>query len=166
MRTLFLSREEVKNPLVDEIKRAGKIVKEKGLVEGTYGNISVRYGKRIVITAANSDLGKLSNDDIVEVVDYNPATDVAMVIGLKEPSTETPMHWLIYRRDDINAIIHVHATFEEAPTSEKYAKEGTLELAMEAIKALKNSKIANLMGHGSIAVGINMEEALKVLKCL
>ena len=95
MRTLFLSREEVKNPLVDEIKRAGKIVKEKGLVEGTYGNISVRYGKRIVITAANSDLGKLSNDDIVEVVDYNPATDVAMVIGLKEPSTETPMHWLI-----------------------------------------------------------------------
>ncbi len=166
MRTLFLSREEVKNPLVDEIKRAGKIVKEKGLVEGTYGNISVRYGKRIVITAANSDLGKLSNDDIVEVVDYNPATDVAMVIGLKEPSTETPMHWLIYRRDDINAIIHVHATFEEAPTSEKYAKEGTLELAMEAIKALKNSKIANLRGHGSIAVGINMEEALKVLKCL
>ena len=166
MRTLFLSREEVRNPLVDEIKRAGKIVKEKGLVEGTYGNISVRYGKRIVITAANSDLGKLSNDDIVEVVDYNPATDVAMVIGLKEPSTETPMHWLIYRRDDINAIIHVHATFEEAPTSEKYAKEGTLELAMEAIKALKNSKIANLMGHGSIAVGINMEEALKVLKCL
>lgn len=166
MRTLFLSREEVRNPLVDEIKRAGRIVKEKGLVEGTYGNISARYGKRIVITAANSDLGNLSNDDIVEVVDYNPATDTAMVIGLKEPSKETPMHWLIYRREGINAAIHVHRTFEEAPSTEKYAKEGTLELAMEAIKALRNSKIANLMGHGSIAVGVNMEEALKVLKCL
>ena len=166
MRTLFLSREEVRNPLADEIKRAGKIVKEKRLVEGNYGNISARYGKRMVITATGSDLGNLSNEDMVEVVDYNPATDVAMVIGLKEPSTETPMHWLLYRREDINAIIHVHATFEEAPTSEKYAKEGTLELAMEAIKALKNSKIANLRGHGSVAVGVNMEDALRVLKCL
>jgi len=166
MKTLFLSREEVRNPLAEEIKRAGKIVKEKGLVEGTYGNISARYGKRMVITATGSDLGNLSNEDMVEVVDYNPVTDIAMVIGVKEPSKETPMHWLIYRREDINAAIHVHRTFEEAPSTEKYAPQGSLELAMEAIKALKNSKIANLMGHGSIAVGVNIEDALRVLKCL
>ena len=166
MRTLFLSREEVRNPLANEIKRAGKIVKERGLVKGNYGNISMRYGKRMLITAMNADLGNLSNEDMVEVVDYNPATNIAMVIGVKEPSRETPMHWLIYRREGVNAIIHVHATFEDAPTTEKYAKEGSIELAMEAIKALRKSKVANLREHGSVAVGIDMNDALKVLKCL
>jgi len=166
MKTLFLSREEVRNPLAEEIKKAGRIVKEKGLVEGNYGNISMRYGKRMLITAAGADLGSLRDEDFVEVVDYNPATDVAMVIGLKEPSKETPMHWLIYRREDVNAIVHVHCSIESAPSTSRYAKEGSIELAMEAIKALRNSKVANLMRHGSVAVGATMEEALGLLKCL
>ena len=166
MKTFFLSREKVKNPLIEEIKKAGKIVKEKGLVEESFGNISIRYGNRMIITASKSDLGNLSNEDFVEVVDYNPFTDIAIAIGLKEPSIETPMHWLIYRLPEVNAIIHVHKIFENVPTTEKYAPAGSVELAMEVLKVLKKGKLVNILKHGSIAVGINLKEAMEELKCL
>ena len=166
MRVIFLSKEEVKNPLVEEIKEAGKIVKEKGLVEGSFGNISARYGKRMIITASGSDLGNLGDDDFVEVIDYNPITDIALVIGLKKPSIETPMHWLIYKKPEINAIIHTHKIFDFAPTTEKYAPPGSIELAMEALKALKNANLINLKEHGSVAVGFDLKKALEELKCL
>ena len=166
MKTFFLVREEVRNPLIEEIKEVGKIIKEKGLVKETYGNISVRYGKRMIITASGTDLGNLKNEDFVEVVDYNISSNIALVIGLKKPSIETPMHWLIYRKPDVNAIIHVHKFFESAPTTENYAPPGSVELAMEALKALKNANLINLKNHGSLAVGINLKKALEELKCL
>ena len=166
MEVIYLSVEEVKNPLLEEMKKVGRKLKEKGYITGTYGNISVRYGKRMIITASNSDLGKLNNDDFVEVVDYNPATNIAMVIGTKKPSRETPMHWLLYSRDDINAIIHTHKIFDNVPTTEKYAPPGSLELALEALKALRNANLINLKDHGSIAVGFSLQQALEELKCL
>ncbi len=166
MKTIFLSKEEVKNPLTKEIKEAGRIVKEKGLVEGNFGNISVRYGKRIIITASGADLGNLSNEDFVEVVDYNGVTDIALAIGLKNPSIETPMHWFIYRKPEVNAIIHTHKIFEDAPTTEKDAPAGSIELAIEALKALRFANLINLKNHGSVAVGIDLKKALEELKCL
>ncbi len=165
MKTFFISREEIRNPLIEEMKTVGRIIKEKKLVEKTYGNISIRYGKRMIITATNADLGNLKNEDFVEVVDYNPFTNIALAIGLKNPSIETPMHWLIYRKPDINAIIHVHKLYENVPTA-KYAPPGSVELAMEALKALKNSNLINLEKHGSVAVGIDLKKALEELKCL
>ncbi|RLF51369.1 MAG: hypothetical protein DRN11_02865 [Thermoplasmata archaeon] len=166
MKVLFLSREKVENPLLEEIRRVGKIVKEKGLVEETFGNISIRYGKRMIITASGADLGDLKDEDFVEVVDYNPVTNIALVIGLKNPSIETPMHWLIYKKPEINAIIHTHKIFDNVPTTEKYAPPGSLELALEALKALRNANLINLKDHGSIAVGFSLQQALEELKCL
>jgi L-fuculose-phosphate aldolase len=166
MDVVYLSKEMVRNPLVKEMMEAGKILREKEYVTNTYGNISVRYGKRMIITATHTDLGKLGMEDFVEVVDYNPVTNTAMVIGLKEPSMETPMHWLIYSRDDVNAIIHTHKIFEGVATTEEEKPEGSIELAMQALKTLGNRKLINLKNHGSIAVGRSIKEAMEVLGCL
>jgi len=165
MEVIFLSMEKVRNPFMDEMKEIGRRLKDKGYITGTYGNISVRYGKRMVITATNSDLGNLSDEDFVEVVDYNPATNVAMVIGLKEPSRETPMHWLLYSRQEINAIIHTHKIFDNAPTTLHEKPAGSLELAFEALKIIGNNKLINLKNHGSIAVGETLKEAMEVIDC-
>ncbi len=165
MEVIYLAMEEVKNPLLEEMKEVGRRLKEKGYVTETYGNISVRYGRRMIITASNSDLGNLGNDDFVEVVDYNPVTNVAMVIGTKKPSRETPMHWLLYSRDDINAIIHTHKIFDGAPTTEEEKPAGSLELAFEALKTIGSNKLINLKNHGSIAVGSTLREAMEVIDC-
>jgi len=165
MEVIYLAMEEVRNSLIEEIKKVGKKLKEKGYITETYGNISVRYGKRMIITATNSDLGNLSNDDFVEVIDYNPATNIAMVIGTKKPSRETPMHWLLYSRDDINAIIHTHKIFDGIPTTKEEKPAGSLELAFEALKTIGNNKLINLKNHGSIAVGRTLQEAMEVIDC-
>ena len=165
MRIIFLSKEEVKNPLTKEITEAGKILKEKGFVKEKFGSISVKYGKRMIITANNANLGNLSNEDFVEIVDYNGVTNVTLAIGLKNPSMEIPMHWFIYRKPEINAIIHIQKTFDDIPTT-SYAPPGSIELAIEALKALRQANLINLKNYGSIAVGVNLKKALEELKCL
>lgn len=165
MEVIYLSKEIIRNPALEEIKKIGKKLKEKGYVTGTYGNISIRYGKRMIITATNSDLGALNDDDFVEVVDYNPVTNIAMVIGMKEPSRETPMHWLLYSRQEINAIIHTHKMFDDVPTTKEEKPAGSLQLAFEALKTIGEKKLINLKNHGSIAVGATIKEAMEVVDC-
>lgn len=166
MEVIFLSNENIKNPLIEEMKDAGKRLKKKKYVTQTYGNISIRYGKRIIITATNSDLGNLQNDDFVEVADYNPVTNTALVIGTKKPSRETPMHWLIYSRNDINAIVHTHKIFDNAITTLEEKPAGSIELAFEALKIIGKSNLINLKNHGSVAVGATLKKAMEVIDCL
>ena len=166
MEVIFLSNENIKNPIIEEMEDAGKKLKERGYVTETYGNISVRYGKRMIITATNSDLGNLQDDDFVEVTDYNPVTNTALVIGRKRPSRETPMHWLIYSRNDINAIVHTHKIFDNAITTSEEKPAGSIELAFEALKIIGKSNLINLKNHGSIAVGITLKKAMEVIGCL
>ncbi|MEA2055168.1 MAG: class II aldolase/adducin family protein [Candidatus Thermoplasmatota archaeon] len=162
--TFFLGREKIRNPFVREMISIGKELADKGI--GREGNMSVRYGSRIIITARNADMGSLTESDFVEVADYDVVRNVALVIGQKEPSAETIMHWLIYRREDINAIIHIHNTFEKLPTTEKEKPSGSFEIALEVLKSLKNSRCINLRNHGCIAVGKSLREAREEIACL
>ena len=82
MNTIFLSREEVKNPLMEEIKKAGELLKSKNIIDKTYGTISVKYGKRMLINSYNSRLEHLDNEDFVEVIDYNVSTNTILIINL------------------------------------------------------------------------------------
>jgi len=165
MQVIYVSREMVKNDMLEKMKKIGAKLKEKKYVTHTYGNISVRYGKRMIITATNADLGKLEDEDFVEVVDYNPVTNIAMVIGMREPSRETPMHWLLYSRKDINAIIHTHKIFENVPTTQKERPAGSIELAFEVLKAIGKNKLINIKNHGSVAVGETIDKAMEVMDC-
>ncbi|MEM1514226.1 MAG: class II aldolase/adducin family protein [Candidatus Thermoplasmatota archaeon] len=146
MNTFFLSYEEIKNPLVEELKKIC-YKKEEGF------SISVRYGKRILINASQVDFKNLGNDDFVEIVDYNPVNDIAMIIGMKEPCGDAPIHWLIYSREEINAI----AIFRKKDKDK-------FKVAMDALKKLKNKKQLEIKGFGKIIVGRTLKEVKDACK--
>ena len=93
--------EEVKQ----EIIYYGKIAGERNLSPGISGNISVRVGENIVITATGSANGFLTPEDII-VIDY----DGNIIEGAKKASNEKKLHIEFYKkRNDINAICHFHS---------------------------------------------------------
>lgn len=102
-----------KNKIIEQkhlIIKYGKQLGIKNMSPATSGNISVRCDDNILITASETALGDLCEDDIVEI-DIN-----ANKIGEgKKPSSEKNMHCAIYRlRPDINAIIHCHSPYVSA----------------------------------------------------
>ena len=99
-------------------------------------------------------------------------------------TVEMPMHLAIYRRfPEINAIVHGHALWsscyaiigEDIPAAlaeqalyiggdvkcAEYGSVGSWELANNIVKALEEtgSKAALLRNHGSVACGVDIEEA-------
>lgn len=166
-----------------KIIQAGMQIYERGLVAGTWGNISRRLEEdqgQFVITPSGMDYREIREEDI-SVLNL----EGKKLEGEKEPSIESPLHRYIYQsRKDTNAIIHTHSTFASAisclredipPIVEDmvqiiggsvetadYELPGTKELAESAIEALDDKKAALLANHGAVALGENLKEALKV----
>jgi len=93
--------------LENELIKYGDIIGEKNLSPGTSGNISVRYGDKIIITASGVSNCELGYEDLV-VIDF----DGNVVDGGKKASSEKMLHVEFYKkRPDVNAIIHVHPPF-------------------------------------------------------
>jgi len=98
-----MNLEQIKNELI----KYGDIIDCKGFSPGTSGNISQRYGDKIIITASGASNGNLSYEDLV-LMDF----DGNVVDGKKKASSEKMMHVEFYKkRPDVNAVIHVHPTF-------------------------------------------------------
>ena len=90
----------------NEIIKYGKKLGDKNMSPATSGNISVRCGENILITASGTCLSDLAEDEIV-LIDKNSN----ILEGGKKPSSEKNLHIAVYNlRPDINAIIHCHAT--------------------------------------------------------
>lgn len=89
------------------IIKYGRKLGQKNCTPGTSGNISVRLGENIMISASGSALGDLRLEDVV-IMDF----EANLVKGKKKPSSEKHLHARIYEmRPDINAIIHCHAPY-------------------------------------------------------
>ena len=144
MRVIFLSKESVKNPAVNEIIEAGKKLDRSG-------DISIRYANRIVISS-NQTLKDLNEKDFVEVVDYNPSTDVALVIGETQPPLSLPIHWIVYRLPEIYAIVHLYEDLE-VPRR--------IEELFDVLKTLRKERYTSHERFGEIYVGRCLEEILK-----
>lgn len=167
--TVFVTKGEVDRKMVLGIIKYCKILDSEGLTPGTTGNVSVRVDNSILITAGGKDLGKLEETDIVKVIDYNEGKNIVTVAGDKEPSSETRMHWLIYRQyPEINAVIHVHNI--HLLDKEKIKKSNLLitkreypygkkEQAREVTELLKKSNYVIIKNHGSVIVGKDLKEA-------
>jgi L-fuculose-phosphate aldolase len=150
-----------------------------GLVHGTGGNLSLRVGNEgnlYLITPSGMDYEKIVQDDIV-VMDMNGD----IVEGNKKPSIEHAMHREVYKsRKDVKAIVHTHPLYSTAlsitgqslPEIEstivfmggtieiaEFARHGSLELAMNVVKALGDRKAVLLANHGQLAVGESLSEA-------
>jgi L-ribulose-5-phosphate 4-epimerase len=155
-----------------EIARA---MSRKGMVSGTWGNVSARDAEtgHVAVTPSTMDYDKLRPEDIIVVDRMGKAIE-----GQHKPSSETPMHTLIYRKkNDVHGIVHTHSPYATAlavagmdlpsvivdlPLILKssiavadYATPGTEALGEQVIKAMDKTgaRGALLQNHGAIAVG-------------
>ncbi|MCE0492414.1 L-fuculose-phosphate aldolase [Vibrio salinus] len=148
-----------------------------GLNQGTAGNVSVRYQSGMLITPTGIPYEQLTTEKIVYVDGEGKYEEG------KLPSSEWGFHLAIYKeRDDVNAVVHNHAThcaavsiFDECIPAihymvavggnnhipcVPYATFGTKKLAENVAQGIKKSKAILLSHHGCIAAEDNLEKAL------
>jgi len=161
--TFFVSKEQCSCPLAFEIIKVGTKFKE--LLKETKGFISLGYGKRMLTHRAGTKINDLKIEDIIEVVDYDPLKKIMLVIGRDEPCNDSPVHWIIHHaRDDVNAILQLNGEkiierfSKKFPKTERAFPVGTLDLAKENLKALRNSKNIIIKDIGVMFVGANLKE--------
>jgi L-fuculose-phosphate aldolase len=95
----------------EKILETGINLLEKGLVTGTWGNISVRISENLfAITPSGRNYRTIQPEEIVIV---NAGGEV--VEGRLKPSSELPLHLAVYAaRSDISGIVHTHSVFASA----------------------------------------------------
>ena len=158
---------------------------QKGMCPSTSGNVSVKSGANILISASGTCLNDMSEDDIV-LIDY----DGNILEGKAKPSSEKIMHSEIYtKRDDINAIIHCHCPvitafavaglsikkpilpdfalmYDEIPLIPYYCPS-SLELAMKVGECFdKGYNVALLKNHGGVLGSNTLQNAFYALEGL
>jgi L-fuculose-phosphate aldolase len=160
---------------------AAKEMLEKGLTEGTAGNLSMRLPDgNVVITPSSVDYRTMTLDDLC-VVDL----DGNQVGGERGPSSEKLLHLSCYRAfADVHSVIHAHPIYATmfavarigipAAIDEfaiycggdvkvtDYAMSGTPEVGENAVKVLDGRGAALLANHGTVAVGPSPSRALHI----
>ncbi|MCD4793125.1 MAG: class II aldolase/adducin family protein [Bacteroidales bacterium] len=142
---------------------------------GSSGNLSFRSkpgSNLFIITCSHTALSKkMLNSDFSEVTECILEEKIITATGIKPPSSESFMHYLIYKNfPEINAVFHGHskeimnkAKQLNLPVTEKELPYGTVELAKSAVNILKTGKFAVLKNHGFISIGKSMKEAGQIL---
>ena len=160
-----------------ELIKYGKMAGQKNLTPGISGNMSARYGDKILITTSGSANQYLENDELV-LIDYMGN----LVKGNKKPSSEKMLHIEYYKqRSDINYILHMHSPylstfaackkaldepimpenifyFGEIPLAE-YGLPGSDDLVDKTAKYFKNYNVILMANHGMISAGKTIKEA-------
>ncbi len=170
--------EDFKRLIVD----TGQELYKQNLTIGTWGNISVLDSKTdlVYIKPSTMDYNEINLEDVV-VVDKKGKT----IEGFRKPSIEMTMHLSIYNaRKDVGAIVHYHPIYSsvlavtgfslpgicedfvqivgEKVLCAKYALPGSDELAENAVVSLGNRNAVFLLNHGTLCVGKDIKEAMKV----
>ena len=163
--TFFISRETSNCPFIADIIEFGKKLDKFEIVKDGECSISLAFGKRLLINSKNFDIKNLKQQDIIEIVDYDPIKNVILVIGKKYPNIETPVHWIIQKaRHDVNAIFQITSKslyehlIDDLPITEKETPKGTIEQAKQILMALRDSKNILIRNEGVLFVGFNLKE--------
>lgn len=157
---------------------AARRTAEEGLVVGTGGNLSVRDGDRLLVTATGVDLARCTADDVVAVgLDGTPTDRAAPA-----PTSELALHLGVHADTGAAAVVHVHAPWstaaacalDELPVVHyqqlllggsvrvaPYATFGTPELAAGVRAALAGRSAALMANHGAVVVGASLDQALE-----
>ena len=92
--------------LIDQLLDAGRHLVDRGLVQASGGNLSVRlpHGDHFLVTGSGTWLDRLTADDLVKLT-----LDGERVSGAQRPSVEWKLHQRTYAvRPDVHAVIHLH----------------------------------------------------------
>ncbi|MFC5729205.1 MULTISPECIES: class II aldolase/adducin family protein [Nocardioides] len=159
------------------VAAASRRLADAGLLIGTAGNVSVRSGDLVAVTATGVTLGSCEPDDVT-VLDI----EGNVLEGSLEPTSELSLHLGVYDASPAGAVVHTHAPFatavacvlDELPVIHyqqlalggevrvaSYATFGTAELAANVRDALADRSAALLASHGSVAVGATLDKAVE-----
>lgn len=167
---VFLNKNTPEFPENNELVNWAKKFEKLGLCEtygkGSTGNLSFRTESGFVITPTGVLFSKLKESELVMVAECNLKEKTVFVKGLKEPSSEAIMHWMIYnKRPEINAVFHLHDknVLEKSdrlnlPKTDKEFPYGSIELAEDVTDSLGNDNYLIIKKHGTVAVGKSMED--------
>jgi ribulose-5-phosphate 4-epimerase/fuculose-1-phosphate aldolase len=166
----------------EQIVETSKQMLSEKLVTNTAGNISMRIpGENLAAITPSGRPYLTMTPEEVAIVDL----DGALVEGDFKPSSETPMHTMIYRtRADIGAIVHTHSPYalafavthrdiplicieglcnkSQAVLVAEYGVPGTEEIGRRALEALDRQpgSIATLLAnHGLLTIGPTLQAA-------
>ncbi len=84
------------------------VIYAKGMVGGSGGNVSIRDGDRILITASGVSLRDVSQDNLSHL-----SMSGELLQGPPQ-SKEWQMHIECYRRETVQAVVHVHSMYSVA----------------------------------------------------
>ena len=165
-----------------EIIQVGKRLYAAGLAVAKSGNLSARIdNENILITASGTFLGRLKESDIVRV---NLADSKAE--GGLSPSSELPLHSLVYKNLSAKVVIHCHPplvngyfavtnTLKAMSFETKFylgdipvipQQTPTVTDPLPVIAALKTNNLVVLKNHGTVAIADKFEEALSITEAL
>ncbi|MBM3435280.1 MAG: class II aldolase/adducin family protein [Bacteroidetes bacterium] len=154
------------------------------LTTASGGNVSVRDGDHVFITASQTDKAKLKAGNVgIITLDGNNLTQELKI------SMESKMHLAVYqKRKDILAIVHAHPVFATAyaisgkeiktnlagearallgvPALTQYALMGTRKLAGMVASASLTSNVILLENHGVITLGSTLFQAYERMEVL
>ncbi|MFI6934903.1 class II aldolase/adducin family protein [Streptomyces sp. NPDC050287] len=164
---------EERAAVADACRRLGA----EGLLIGTAGNVSVRVGERVAITATGAVLAALTPDQ-VSVVDL----DGKVVAGTLRPTSELDLHLGVYHRHGAGAVVHTHAPMATALSCvlaelpcvhyqlltlggtvrvAPYATFGTPELAESVLTALDGRSAVLMANHGALTHAPTLDKAVE-----
>lgn len=166
--------------LRESLVRACHRLAAEGLFIGTGGNLSVRSGEVVALTATGAVLGEITGEQIT-------ITDLEgrIIDGELVPTSESPLHLGIYRyapAEQVGAVVHTHSmmataiavVLDELPILHyqqlalggplrvaPFHPFGSQELAAAVGQALDGRLAALMANHGAVALGANLAKAVE-----
>ena len=143
-----------------ELLRWCVILNNMTLLHGTKGEISFRTQGGFAITANEARLSRLDPRDIVDILEYNQAENALYVRGKKEPSPESLLHYVIYKkRPDVNAIFHIHESTMMNAHSELGIELISSYEPIIILKTLQRKDSIAVKGNGLLFLGASLDDA-------
>lgn len=163
-----------------ELVLFGRKLSEKGLNQGTSGNLSVRVEDGFLVTPTAAACDALEPEDLVFV---SLEGDVEQ--GARRPSSEWRIHRDLYvSRIDFGAIVHAHSMFSTTLSMVRmdipavhymvavaggndircapYATFGSQELSDGVVQAMTDRKACLMANHGMVAAASTLPEAFGI----
>jgi L-fuculose-phosphate aldolase len=166
--------------LREQVAAAARRLADEGLFVGTAGNVSVRVGERVAVTATGVVLGDCTAEEVSVV-----SRDGRQLAGDLLPTSELSLHLGVLEdtgASGTSAVVHTHAPYSTAVACvlrelpvvhyqqlalggairvAPYATFGSGDLARHVRTALVDRQAALMGNHGSVAIGATLDKAVE-----